>query len=111
MKTNCAGSERKVKLYVSISVLLSVCSGLLSIVFAYTVRIIIDYATNDLTYSLMQTVVKIVSLLLLMAVTDLIRNVTIAKTLFHVNTNLKSASLGRFLILTNIPMTLILFQF
>lgn len=37
----------------------------------------------------MQTVVKIVSLLLLMAVTDLIRNVTIAKTLFHVNTNLK----------------------
>lgn len=89
MKTNCAGYERKVRFYVSLSVLLSICSGLLSIVFAYTVRIVVDYATNDLAYSIRQTVAKIVALLLLMVVTDLSRNVIIAKTVFFVNSNIK----------------------
>lgn len=71
MKTNCAGYERKAKFYVSLSVLLSICSGLLSIVFAYTVKIVVDYATNDLGYSLIRTVARIVILLMLVVATNL----------------------------------------
>lgn len=90
MKTNCAGYERMAKFYVSLSVLLSICSGLLSIVFAYTVKIVVDYATNDLGYSLIRTVVRIVVLLLLVVVINLSRNLAIAKAVFNVNRSTKS---------------------
>lgn len=90
MKTNCAGYERMAKFYVSLSVLLSICSGLLSIVFAYTVKIVVDYATNDLRYSLIRTVVKIVVLLLLVVVINLSRNIAIAKAVFNVNRSTKN---------------------
>ena len=63
---------------------------MLSIVFAYIVKITVDYATNDLRYSFVETVANIVRLLLLMVTIDLSRNIVIAKTIFYVNSNIKS---------------------
>ncbi len=89
-KISYAGCNTRVKFLVVLSVLLSICSGMLSIVFAYIVKITVDYATNDLRYSFVETVANIVRLLLLMVTIDLSRNIVIAKTIFYVNSNIKS---------------------